>query len=69
MKKKGSELEFLSLIGRDGTSIYPARKSFIAMMQNETFKLERLSLSQDTYIAFNMSVFTVKIKKVIDIPK
>lgn len=61
--KKGSELIFISRIKKDGTGVEPVSKALVDVVYNEEFELKRLSITEDTYIAFNMSVFVVKIKK------
>lgn len=61
--KKGSELIFISRIKKDGTGVEPVSKALVDVVYSEEFKLKRLSITEDTYIAFNMSVFVVKIKK------
>lgn len=71
MKKKANELEFISQINRDGSGTAPVKKSYLkAMTENirmkdEDFKLKRLSITEDTYIAFNFNAFVVRLKKSI----
>ena len=68
IKKKAHELEFISQISRDGSGTFPVRESYLEFLINneatETFKLHRLSLSEDTYIAISFNAFVVKIKPV-----
>jgi len=62
---KASELEFISRIRQDGTGCYPPDSKHLDMLikADEPFILQPLSMSQKTFIAFNMSVYTVKIKE------
>lgn len=68
MEKKAHELIFISQINRDGSGTVPVKKSYKkAMLENplmkdEDFRLHRLSISEDTYIAFNFNAFVVKLK-------
>jgi hypothetical protein len=68
MKKKADELIFISQINRDGSGTMPVRESYLkamkenTLMKDEDFKLHRLSISEDTYIAFNFNAFVVKLK-------
>jgi hypothetical protein len=67
MTKKAHELIFISQIKRDGSGTFPVPESYKkAMLENmlmkdEDFRLHRLSISEDTYIAFNFNAFVVKI--------
>jgi hypothetical protein len=68
MNKFAHELEFIGQIKRDGSGIVKVKKSYLkAMLENtimraEPFELKPLSLTEDTFIAFNFNVFVVKIK-------
>lgn len=68
MKKKAHELIFISQINRDGNGTIPVKESYIkAMTKNNLMKfsdfdLHRLSISENTYIAFNFNAFVVKLK-------
>jgi len=70
MEKKAHELIFISQINRDGSGTVPVRESYKkAMLENklmkdEYFRLHRLSISEDTYIAFNFNAFVVKLKNI-----
>lgn len=69
IKKKAHELEFISIINRDGSGTSPVKESYLKsmhenpLMKDTDFELRRLSLSEDTWIAFNFNAFVVKIKK------
>jgi len=69
MKLKAKDLEFISIINRDGSGTKPVKKSYLkAMLENkfmkdELFKVRRLSLTEDTFIAMGFNSFVVKIKK------
>lgn len=66
---KACELEFISQINRDGSGTTKVKESYLKYMledkfvKDKDFKLHRLSISEDTYIAFNFNAFVVKIKK------
>jgi hypothetical protein len=68
MKKKASELEFISQIKRDGLGTTKVKKSYLKtmlenpLMKDEEFELHCLSLTEKTFIAFNFNAFVVKIK-------
>lgn len=68
MTAKAHELEFVSQIKRDGSGTHPVSESYLkTMLENKLckdndFKLERLSISENTYIAFNFNAFVVKLK-------
>lgn len=66
MKKKANELEFISVINRDGSGTRPVSEEYLKFLNENpltgSFKLKRLSISEDTYIAFNMNVFVVKLR-------
>ena len=69
MNKKAHELEFISQINRDGSGVKKVKKSYLKAMEtnslmiNEDFILHRLSITENTYIAFNFNAFVVKIKE------
>ena len=71
MKKKAHELIFISQIERDGSGTKPVPESYLTamvespIMKKEWFKLHRLSMTEDTYIAFNFNAFVVKLKPTI----
>ena len=68
MKKKAHELIFISQINRDGSGTSRVKKSYLkamlenTLMKDSYFELHRLSLSEDTFIAFNFNAFVVKLK-------
>lgn len=62
MKKFGHELEFISWINRDGSGTVVVPKDQEEWAQNELFKLNRLSISEDTWIASGFNSYVVKIK-------
>lgn len=68
MEKFAHELEFISQINRDGSGTTPVKESYLKsmlenpLMKKETFKLHRLSLTENTFIAFNFNAFVVKLK-------
>lgn len=57
--KKGSELEFISRISRTGKSV-ELMTTVHHSLKNETFKLTRLSLTEDTWIASGFNSYVVK---------
>ena len=63
MEKQGRELEIISQIDRDGKGTSKVSESYLKLMQDETFSLRTLSLTQGTFIAFNFNAFVVKLKK------
>jgi hypothetical protein len=69
MKKKASELIFISQIKRDGSGLCKINKSYLKemlenpIMKDELFELRCLSMTEKTYIAFNFNVFLVKLKQ------
>ena len=60
MTRKTHELEFISRINRDGSGVSAVDQKEIL---NEDFTLNRLSISEKTYIASGMNSYVVKIKK------
>lgn len=64
MKALGKDLIFISQIKRDGSGVKKRiTKSHVELMADETFALNRLSISQDTYLACGFNSFVVKRKK------
>ena len=59
----GSELEFISQINRDGSGTEKIPDEYLKMMQKETFRVYRLSISEKTFLASNFNWFVVKLKK------
>ena len=68
IKKKASELNFISQIKRNGCGTTKVKKSYLKqmienpLMKNEEYTLHCLSMTEKTYIAFNFNAFVVKIK-------
>lgn len=62
MKKLGKELEFISWIKRDGSGVNMIKKSYLKIMQEETFDVYPLSLSEKTFVAINFNSFVVFLK-------
>lgn len=60
---KGSRLEFISWIKRDGSGTEPITEDYLKILQDEKFEVNCLSLSQNTHIASGFNSFVVKIKK------
>lgn len=63
MKKKGNELEFISRILRDGSGTTTDIEDEVKLNQNDTFKINCLSISQGTYIASEFNSYVVKLKE------
>ena len=68
MKKKANELIFISQINRDGSGTTPVCPDILDTMlnnklcKNDLFKVHRLSMSENTYIAIGFNLFVVKLK-------
>lgn len=66
MKKKASELIFISKIKSDGSGVSRVFKRELHLLNNdprkEEFNLTRLSISEDTYIASGFNSYVVKLK-------
>ncbi len=68
MKKKASELEFISQIKRDGSGVTKIKESYTKamqgniLMQNDEFKINCLSISEKTFIASGFNSFVVRLK-------
>lgn len=64
MKKlKGCDLIFISQIKRDGSGTIDLSNKDMSHYENTTFILNRLSISNDTYIASEFNSYVVKLKK------
>lgn len=67
--KKAHELEFISVIDRDGKGVSKVAESYLescetnSLMKDEYYELHSLSITQETFIAFNFNAYVVKIKK------
>jgi len=70
MKKKASELEFISQIKRDGSGVTKIKESFTKVMEgnnlmlNDVFEINCLSISEKTFIASGFNSFVVKLKDI-----
>lgn len=62
MNRLGKELEFISWIKRDGSGIKMVKKKLIKIMQEHTFEINHLSITQKTFIASGFNSFVVKLK-------
>lgn len=60
---KGSRLEFISWIKRDGSGTEPITEDYLKILQDEKFDVNCLSLSENTHIASGFNSFVVRIKK------
>lgn len=69
MTKKGRELEFISIIKRDGSGTTPVDDSFTDFVQDTDFDMIRLSMTEDTWIATRVNSYVVRIKKTTMINK
>lgn len=69
MTKKAHELDFISIINRDGSGTTKVSESYLkAMVENNLikdsyFKVYPLSISEKTFIAINFNAFVVKLKE------
>lgn len=62
MVKLGKELEFISWIKRDGSGTKMVKKKLIELMQEDTFRVNCLSLTEKTFIASGFNSFVVRLK-------
>lgn len=62
MKRFGRELKFISRIDGDGKKIILLDKEDMSNWDRETFKLNCLSITNNTWIASAFSSFVVKLK-------
>lgn len=62
MKKKANELEFISIINRDGSGTEIIKEDHITK-QDAEYDLHCLSVRHKTYIALNFNAFVVRIKE------
>ncbi|MBK7362894.1 MAG: hypothetical protein IPJ01_11400 [Micavibrio sp.] len=60
---KGSRLEFISWIKRDGSGTESVTEEYAKTMNDDKFEVNCLSLSENTHIASGFNSFVVKIKK------
>lgn len=59
---KGSKLEFISQINRDGSGTTPVSETYLKLLQKDNFKMQCLSMTEKTWIASGMNSFVVRIK-------
>lgn len=62
MKRYGCELEFISRINSDGLTVETVDEATEQAMRDNVYQLNRLSISEDTYIANGFNSFVVKLK-------
>jgi len=68
MKKTAKELEFISMIKRNGKGTEPVSEGMLKCMlenkfsKNDLFEINRLSMGESTYIASGFNSFVVKLK-------
>ena len=73
MTLTGKELEFISLVKRDGSGTIPVGTEWnqdsrhpktddISYLDNEKFKINAISLTYKTYIASGFNTWVVKLK-------
>jgi len=68
MKKKASDLIFISQINRDGSGTTPVPEDYVKMMtenklcKDDKFKITGLSMTEKTFIASGFNSFVVKLK-------
>lgn len=65
IRAKGSELEFISVIKRDGSGTRKVTKHDLKHLENDTFTLLRLSISEDTYLAHGFNSYVVRRKPIV----
>lgn len=61
MKAKGSELEFISQIERNGLSVRMVNRQLTEHMDNDVFLLYTLSITEKTFIASGFNTFVVRL--------
>ena len=57
----GKHLIFISRIKRDGSGVEPVSDKIKESVSKEEFRLIRLSITEDTWIAANFNLYVVKI--------
>ena len=68
MKKKAYELEFISIINRDGSGTEPVTQEHLSMLlinkfsKDDDYEIICLSLTEKTFIAFNFNAYVVRLK-------
>jgi hypothetical protein len=58
----GHELEFISIINRDGKGVEEMDIVEGSIIEQKEFKLHRLSITEGTYIAINFNAYVVRLK-------
>jgi hypothetical protein len=69
LQLKGKDLLFISQISIRGEGVLPVRQEYIDIMQKDNFDVNRLSISEDTWIASGFNSFVVKVKPKVLEPK
>jgi hypothetical protein len=64
IRVRGAELEFISVIRRDGSGTRKIVKTEVKHLENDMFTLLRLSISEDTYLAHGFNSYVVRRKPV-----
>lgn len=59
----GSELEFIAWIHRDGSGVTPMAGKDTTVAERQTYSLNCLSITQDTYIASGFNSYVVRLKR------
>ncbi len=62
MNKLGKEVQLLRRPKLDGSGTVMVRKKLIEIMQEDTFKVNCLSMTEKTYIASGFNSFVVRLK-------
>lgn len=66
---KAKDLDFISVINRDGNGTSPVSESYLKnmlenkFMKDELFEVRVLSISEKTYIASKFNSFVVRLKE------
>lgn len=59
---KGSKLDFISQINRDGSGTIPVSETYLKLLQKDNFRMQCLSITAKTWIASDFNSFVVRIK-------
>lgn len=59
---KGNKLYFICVIKRDGSGVVNIEERDNSHLDSESFKISRLSITEDTYIASGFNSYVVKKK-------
>lgn len=62
MEIQGCQLEFISMILRDGSGTKPVDDDYKKVLNKQIFDVRRLSISENTYIASDFNSFVVRLK-------